>query len=257
MAENQEDIQNEPAELSPVEQEALENGWVPKEDFEANEKNAGKKWRSAEDFMDRKSLFDKIEDQHKQIRDLKKGVDALTKHNNTIEQATYERARKELAAERKKALEEGDFAKAEEIRDRMDEVKAQQQQAATAPTQPQEHPEFTQFKQNNPWYQKDVKMTAWADGMGTLLARQGKSPSDVLTEINKLAREEFPEKFAPKRNPNKDDAPDVGNGRQKRESGSTFKLTPDEQRVMETMLRAGAKISKEDYIAQIKRSKGL
>lgn len=254
MSDNQENQAPEPNE---IELEAAEHGWVPEEEFKANEKNAGKKWRSAEDFMDRKSLFDKIEDQHKQIRDLKRGVDALTKHNNGIEQATYERARKELAAERKKALEDGDFAKAEELRDRIDEVKEQQTRAVAAPQQPTEHPEFTQFKSNNPWYQKDVKMTAWADGMGTLLARQGKSPSEVLTEINQLAREEFPEKFARPRNPNKDDAPDVGKGRQSRAAADSFKLTADQERIMETMIRAGAKITRDEYKAQIKRSMGL
>jgi len=243
-------------EVPDVEAQALENGWQPEEDFKADPKNAGKKWRPAEEFMDRKSLFDKIEDQHKQIRDLKKGVDALSKHNQTIEQATYERAIRELKAERKKALEDNDLAKAEDLRDRIDEVTSQKQSAPVATAGQQEHPEYTQFKQSNPWYEKDVKMTAWADGMGALLARQGKSPSDVLVEINKLAREEFPEKFV-KRNPNKDDAPDVTTGRQSRSTAGTFKLTEEEERVMKRMIRAGAKIDEKEYKEQIKRSKGL
>jgi hypothetical protein len=247
--------ENTPVEVTEVETQALEHGWQAEEDFKADPKNAGKKWRPAEEFMDRKSLFDKIEDQHKQIRDLKKGLDSLAQHNKTIEQATYARAIKELQAERKKALEDGEIAKAEEIRDRIDEVKGQQQEAKVQPTGETEHPEFTQFKQVNPWYNKDVKMTAWADGMGALLARQGKSPSDVLRELNKLAREEFPEKFQ-NRNPNKDDAPDVGKGGGKRTTPDTFKLTDMEQQVMKSLIRSGAKITEAEYKEQIKRSKG-
>ena len=43
--------------LSEVEIQAMEHGWKPKEQFD---ESSGKKWRSAEEFMDRKSLFDKI-----------------------------------------------------------------------------------------------------------------------------------------------------------------------------------------------------
>jgi hypothetical protein len=248
----------EASELSLVEQQALEHGWQTEENFKADPKNEGKKWRPAEDFMDRQSLFDKIESQNKQIRDLKKGVDSLTKHNLTIEQATYERARKELQAERKKALDDGDLVKAEELRDRIDEVKEKQLEAKQTPqsTGEVEHPSFTQFKQANSWYNKDVKLTAWADGFGALLARQGKSADEVLAEVHKVAREEFPEKFT-NRNPNKDGAPSVGAGRQTRAAADGFKLTEDERRVMQNMIRAGVKLTESEYTAQLKKAKGF
>jgi len=253
------DQHEETVELTEVEEQALENGWQTEDDFKADKKNSGKKWRPAEEFMDRKSLFDKIEEQHKQIRDLKKGVESLTKHNQNIEQSTYDRARKELQAEREKALDDGDIAKAEKLRDRIDEVKEQQKQAAPTTGVQQagvELPEFTQFKQANPWYLKNVKMTAWADGMGVMLHRQGHGPEEVLRQVSQLAREEFPEQFN-KRNPNKDDAPDVGKGKQSRATPDGFRLTDQESEVMKKMIRAGAKITEADYIAQIKRSKGF
>jgi len=253
MADNQE------VEVPEVEVKAIEHGWQPEEEFKADPKNAGKKWRPAEEFMDRKSLFDKIEEQHKQIRDLKKGVDALTLHNKTIEQSTYERARKELQAERLAALKEGDLAKAEEIRDRIDEIKVAQNNAQAIPQTQQEAPEFTQFKQQNDWYQgssKDaVKMTAWAEGYGFILARQGKKPDEILVAVHKAAREEFPEHFE-KRNPNKDTAGSVGSGRQSRAAPDTFKLTPQEEEVMKKMIRAGVKITEAEYKAQLKKAKG-
>jgi len=242
-----------------VEAQALEHGWMPEEDFKADPKNSGKKWRPAEEFMDRKSLFDKIEDQHKQIRDLKKGVDALTLHNKSIEQSTYERARKELAEERKAALKDGDFAKAEELRDRIDEIKVAASTAQATPQTQQEAPEFVQFKQQNDWYQGNtrdaVKMTAWAEGYGFILARQGKSPADILVEVHKAAREEFPEHFN-KRNPNKNDAGAAPTGRQSRAVADSFRLTPEEDQVMKRMIRAGVKITEAEYKEQLKKAKG-
>ena len=64
-----------------VEVQARDNGWVPEENFKANPQNEGKKWRTAEEFMDRKSLFDMIDDQHKELRRLRDGMTALQQHN--------------------------------------------------------------------------------------------------------------------------------------------------------------------------------
>ncbi len=246
--------------LSKVEQEAMDHGWQPESEFQADPKNEGKKWRSADDFMDRKSLFDKIGEQHKELRNLKKGIDALSQHNATIEKSAYERALKELRAERKKALEDNDIVRAEEIRDQIDEVR-DRQAAAPKVAQSQEAPEFTQWKGMNSWYGNDVALTAWADTVGRTLSGQGKSPAEVLVEVARLAREEFPHKFN-KRNPNKDDAPRTNTGgRPAGGSRETFQLTEEESRIMNTMLRAGVKqdgkpMTKESYIAQVKRAKG-
>jgi len=58
-SEVQTEVLNEP---SPAEAKAMERGWVPKDVWEADEKNAGKKWRDAEEFNDRGELFEKIEE---------------------------------------------------------------------------------------------------------------------------------------------------------------------------------------------------
>jgi len=233
-----------------IESQARELGWQPEEEFKANPANEGKKWRSAEDFMDRKSLFDKIEDQHKEIRNLKKGVDALTIHNRTIEESAYKRALQDLRAERKRLLEEGEFAKAEEVRDQMDELRAKQ---PAVQAQPQEPPELTSWRQKNTWYNDDPDMTAWADSKAQLLARSGKTPNEVLSQLEKDVRTVFPQKF---RNPNKEDAPRTESPGTKSKSDS-FRLTAEEERVMRTMLRAGVKMTEQEYKEQIKKSRGV
>jgi len=242
-----------PPELNPVEQEAQGNGWQPQTEFEADPKNAGKKWRSAEDFMDRKSLFDKIEDQHKEIRNLKKGIDALAQHNKTIEEATRERTIKELKEQRNQLLKDGEVLEAEKIRDQITDLQQKQPQSQQPTTQAQA--EFQQWIGQNTWYNKDLDMTAWADGMGALLARQGHGPQEVLTMLHQQARQKFPEKFN-SRNPNKDDAPVVGASSSKRATPDSFRMTSEEERVMNKMIRAGAKITPEEYKAQLKKAKG-
>ena len=54
-------------ELSPVEQKALEMGWRPKEEWTGEEGD----FISAETFVARKPLFDRIEHQNKELKQVK------------------------------------------------------------------------------------------------------------------------------------------------------------------------------------------
>jgi hypothetical protein len=238
--------------VSEVEQEAMALGWKPEEDFKADPANENKKWRTAEDFMDRKSLFDKIDSYSRKVKDLERGINSLSQHNAKIEQSAYERALRELRSERKEALENGDVVLAEEIRDRIDEVKEQQRTVVAQPQQPAVHPEFVAFVDRNRWYETDPDMRAYADGYAQQLMSQGiRDPEKALPMLERKVREVFAGKF---RNPNKDRAPVLEGGKGKVKSDS-FVLTPDEEKIMTNMIRAGVPLSKEDYIAQIKNTR--
>ena len=54
-------------EHSPTELKAIESGWVPKEEFQGDEH----KWVEAGEFLRRGELFKKIEDQGKQLKDVR------------------------------------------------------------------------------------------------------------------------------------------------------------------------------------------
>ena len=248
--------QEQPAEVQPseVELQAMEYGWKPEADFKADPTNEGKKWRTAEDFMDRKSLFDRIEGYNKQVREMKRGMDALAAHNKKIEQSAYERALAELRAERNQALENDDHVTAEKIRDRIDDIKEQQRMAPPVQPQPQVNPELVQWVERNKWYTSDVDMRAFAEGYASQLWNSGvRDSAEALAQIERKVREVFPTKF---RNPNKDRSPSLEGGQRKVGGKSDdFKLTAEEEKIMQTMIRAGAPISKEDYLKQIRESR--
>lgn len=245
-----EPVQTEPS-YSDVEVVAMEHGWKPKEQFD---ESTGKKWRSAEEFMDRKSLFDKIEEQHKRIRTMEQGLKSFAEYNANIEKAAYDRAIADLKAERKAALREEDLVRADEIQDKIDELKEQKPQAPKIA--PPELPEpVIQWKQKNDWYEKDDVMTNFADGLGNRLISQGVPPSEVLVRVEREVREKFPNKF---RNPNKSTAPQMETGNKKPTSATdSFRLSEDEERIVTTMIRAGSPITREEYIAQIKKTRGV
>lgn len=236
------------------ETQAREHGWVPEEEFRANPNNEGKKWRTAEDFMDRKSLFDKIDDQHREVRRLREGMTALQQHNQQIEQRTREKVIKELQSQKAEAAKEGDIAKVEEIRDQIEEVRAQP--AAPVTQQPAVNPEFTQWMGDNPWYSTNTEMRRFADAYGVALAQEGKAPQDVLKEVSKQVKKVYPDQF---RNPNKDSAPAVQSGSGRKSQSSSAELTEMQERIWKGLQRAGVpsskdptkKMTREEYIEQV------
>ena len=241
-----------PPEPTQVELDAQALGWKPKEDFEADEKNQGKKWRSAEDFMDRKSLFDKIDGQSHEIKTLKKGLQAFAQHYTNVEKSAFQRAYDTLKAQRRVALEENEIVKAEDIKEEMDDLKKKIDSAAP-PVQIEEPPaEFIEWKSRNDWYQKDTQMTKFADDLGRRLSLEGKTPSEVLKEVESRTKQTYADKF---QNPNRSAAPQMVNPGRKAESRDTFRMSEDERRIMKNMVRTGI-MTEEAYIADLKKMRG-
>jgi hypothetical protein len=243
-------------EYSEVELEAMKHGWRPESEFVAR---PGKKWKSAEKFMEDKPLYDKIDEQHKYNKRLEKQVDAMRQHYERVETAAYERAMADLKAQRKQALEEGDLVRAEELRDEIDEKKTQKP-AVVRPQGPD--PEVVEYmdswKKKNDWYNSDEDLTAFADGIGNKMLAQGKSPQEILTTIESKVRIAFPQKF---RNPNRDSAPKLEGGSTKKAKGPAGDdvsfMSAKELTIMEAFLKSGAPITREEYIRDMKRIKGV
>jgi hypothetical protein len=255
-----EDVTNEqgtpvPGEaLSPTQQEALSQGWVPKDDFEGDPE----KWVDAGEFVRRGELFRKIENQSKELKDVRKALAELGKHNAKIRDIEYQRALESLKAEKKAALNEGDANKVVEIDDQIDLVKAQQRneqaQAAQAAVPQELHPELKNWINRNGWYETTPSMRGWADARGVELAQEGKSPNEVLSILEKEVKSRFSEKF---HNPNRDKAAAVEAPSRNRASAKAdpeFELSDVEKQVMNTLVRQGV-MTKEKYIADLKAIK--
>jgi len=238
-------------EENPIEAEARALGWQPKAEFDANPANAGKKWRSAELFMELTPLFEKIDSLHKQNKTLDKGLKALAEHNKKIEVAAYNRAKAELQAQRRAALEDNDIVKAEDIRDQIEALP--KPAAPSIPTGPAEPPpQFIEWRARNRWYDMNEDARLFADTFGVKLHNSGVHPDEVLKQVEAKVRQTFPNLFI---NPKRDTAPTVESGARAK-STSTFQLTREEADVMNAMIRAGAPITREEYIAQLRKTRG-
>ncbi len=242
----------EAPEVSPTEQKAMESGWVPKEEFQGDEH----KWVDAGEFLRRGELFKKIEDQGKQLKDVRAALNEMKKLNGQIQEVEYKRALETLKAQKKAALEDGDAEAVIAADDRIDMVREQQkalQQAPTVQDEGQDHPEFVAWTEQNNWYKSSTPMKAFADALGQELARAGNSPSEVLRKVAAEVRKEFPNKF---RNPNQDKAGSVEGGSGRGVTSTTkFTLSDEERSVMNKFVRQGVMTEKE-YVEQLKKVRG-
>jgi DNA-binding transcriptional MerR regulator len=238
---------SEENEVSPVETQALELGWQPKEDFEADPKNEGKKWRSAEEFMDRKPLFDKIEAQGRELKEVKRALQHLGQQSTKIEELAYKKALDDLKSQKRQALEEADHDRVIEIDETIQELKDRK---PPPPQQNQPNPEFVKWVEENKWYATDAEMRAVADGIGMSLARAGGlGPDEIMQKVTDKMKELFPAKFG--RTSRVPPNPDSGGSRKSNGTGAAgveSMMSPMERRIMDTIINTG--MSKDDYIKQ-------
>lgn len=245
----------EPTPQDPIEEAARAAGWLPKEEYEGDPA----KWVSAEVFNARTPLFEKIEQLTRQIKNLDANNKAVVEHYNKVAKTEYDRALKDLKAQKRQALADGDLVAAEDIQDQIQEV--QDHQKSSPPVTPIENtqvrPEFAAWVQKNNWYVHDPELRAVADGLGLRFSQEGKSFDEMLSLVGSHIRKVFPEKF---RNPNKQTASAVEG------KGSTSKtarspsiedgMSKEEKRIMYRVMET-AGISKETYLKDYAAINGI
>jgi len=191
--------QTQEREYSAIEIKAIEQGWIPKEDFDGDVSE----FIDAPEFVRRGELFGKIEKQSKELKAVRQALDALSKHHTKVKEMEYERALKTLKDARRQATMEGDHERALTLEDKIDEVKAEkeaivQESRQTQVQEPDTYtPEFENWVSRNEWYESNRLMRKAADALGKELYEEGgRSPSEVLVLVEKEIRKEFAHKFA-------------------------------------------------------------
>lgn len=247
-------VETPPVEPTPVEAQAMQMGWKPKEQYEGDPE----KWVTADIFVARAPLFEKIDEQHRHTKNLQKKLEFLEKtlqdqaaHTERVRATEYKRALEALKQEKRVALAEEDLVRADELQDKIEEVKEAQriEEAAkqVAPPQPAVNEAFVAWSQENQWYKLDAEMREFADAMAIIEHNKGKTPEEVLKSVTEKVRKNF--KDSPHfRNPNKDKAPAVEaqSGGAPRGKASGFKPTAEQREIARRFAATGI-MSEEQY----------
>lgn len=191
----QESTENNLPEYSKVEQHALEKGWKPKEEFNGDPNQ----WRSAEVFLALEEPIKRIEQQSRDLKNVKKVLDDFKSHHAQVKQAEFDRALKFLQGQRKEAIVNGEHDKVFEIEDQIDSVKAGKEQVVQetrTTTEPVGDPAaFQSWVASNKWYTDNAEMRKKADKLGFGYHASGDSPDEVLRQVGSDIRRLFPEEF--------------------------------------------------------------
>lgn len=228
-------------EYSEVESQAMEHGWTP-------EGVEGKRNLTAEEFMDRQPLYDDIKSHKKQIKQLKEGVEALRKHNETIAERERAKVVAELKQAKKLALEQENYDAVVELDDRIAESKA----SVPVPETQAKNAEFDAFVEDNPWYQEDQELTTFADALGTsYLSNNPHIPVDkVYSYVASQVKQRWPEKFSVPARRRPSPVEGAQSGRAATKSKYSAKDLPEDARqMMKTIVKSGA-LTEQEYLKQ-------
>lgn len=249
-------------ELTEIEQRALEKGWKPKKVW-VEEGGDPDEWRSAREFEDRGVMMDRLHQQNRELKNLRESFSALQRFQANLEQRAYNKAMRELKAERRAAMREEDPDRVEQIEEQMQTTQQEfaQVQAAiqkSATVQQPEDPQFTAWKSRNTWYTSDAELKRVSDGFGIAYFSEnpGASPAEVLRYVETEVKKRYPEKFGSRRAaPNPVARPDKTNrGTGRSSDADTGGLSEEERQVMDTLVRGGH-MTKAEYLAELKKYK--
>jgi len=238
-------------------QEAIDTGWIPKDDFKGDKS----KWRPPEEWVERgKTLIPIINKQLRgtqaQLATMKaelernrKTTEKLLKMSETVGQREYERAKRELTQKQVAAVGEGDVATWQELEDQKEKL-TKPEPIAPEPEPEITNPVFNTWHETNDWYLKDPDLTDFANLHAQRINPDGKMDAGTLyTEVEKKVKDLFPHKFS---NPNREnlspvDSPSQSGGEVKPTGKSYADLPADARKQCGIFIKDGIFKTKEDY----------
>jgi len=252
-----------PGEATDIEQRARSQGWSSEEEFKADPKNEGKKWRSADEFLERGELFDTIKSLKHELTGIKRDFNNLATHHQKVAKTEYERALATLREQRANAAKEGDTEALVEISDKIEELKDdfQSQRAENASTATQPHPAFQPWLQENSWYAQDEELRAIADVQAKKYYAANPNPpfEEVLKHVSKYVKDKY---LAPtKRTAAAVEGSTPSGSTTKKGKLTKADLNPMELDIMKTLIsrKVDGKpfMTEQEYLDEVARAKGL
>jgi hypothetical protein len=242
-------------ELNPVEQQAREQGWLPKEDWVASGRSA-EEHRSAKEFVDRGELYKSIHTTKRELKQTQAALGALQKHHKYVFEKAHQQAIKDLRAEKRLAIRNDDIDRLEEIETEIETLQDQHKQEvaeiAQATASPAVPTEVQAFIDRNPWYVTDKDLRDETDALGFVYLNNGGTREGLLPYVEKKIKEKFPHKFGIKRA-----APNAVAGVDKTSKKASpkddFPMSSEERAIMMTFVNQGI-MTEAEYVKELKQA---
>ena len=221
--------------------EAMKQGYNP--DFDGENKKTPKEFLEIS-FNHNKMLKERNEKLSAQVDDLNSKLNSVIEFQQEQKQKAVDKAVRELKAERKEAISEGDHEKVEQIDEEINQQTVAKNESNII---------LDKWLVRNPWYTADEDLAIEADIIAKQLQDTGRfraNQSDyekLLKQVEARVKAQYPDKF---KNPKKDDPPEVEAGRPspQRTSKKTYADLPsDAKRACDQFIKDGV-MTKEQYL---------
>lgn len=270
----EEEIVEEEITLSPAEEKALAGGWKPRDEWEGDPDE----WVSAHEFNRAGEMMSRIQSQTGQLKQtqaelnkMREALKNLSEHNKKLAEKERELALSKLKKERDIALEEQDLVTAENIRDKMEDLKSTETEVIEVEddktTENTIDPVFETWiqKPENSWYNDDVVMQGAANALAAEYVKQHPEGTPeasmelLLEHVTGKIKEKFPQEFGEKpirRRVSTVAAPNAdANSRvrtmAKKHKYTTNDLDDTQKAICKTLVETGALPDAQTYIDQL------
>lgn len=238
-----------------AEQQAKAQGWAPKEDWKGPED----KWVDAETFLKRgENITGVLKERNGYLtRELREVRQLLVEQKDMAQRARiqgYQQALEDIARRQREAAASADV-------DAYDAAERDRQRVVKNFTEDQRRPEnvvdheFEEWKDENPWFDADEDMQAYACAISTAIQKkEGLGGRKLYEAVGKRVKQNFPHKFS---NPRRSEAGAVEAGAQPpapKKSGRTFDDLPETAKstyakMARQFKQQGSEFKKEEYLA--------
>ena len=262
----EESVPEEPK-FSEAEQAAIEQGWRPPSEF--NEE--GKEPVSAEEFLRRGELFDKIKDlRHQYKRDTSRLEDKVHELSSLIKDERkrgYEQALTDLDVQRKEAVEIGDVDTFNRVDSEYNRIREEQAKLASQPEPqtPEQVPQAViEFQDRNAdWFNGNTPENTSMVNQAVAIEEHLTNTQPYLTEIQRLEQTEaeikklYPHRFSnpKKKQPPKVEAPKAESAPSApSKSGLQIKFSDLDDRqkaACEAFVESNPNVTVEDYLKSV------
>jgi len=225
-------------------------GHKSKDEFEGPEG----KWVAPEEFVARRFeiLSERFDRASNKTKALEQMLEAVSAHVSKVEKVAYDRAIADLKQERRKAIEDGDADRVDEIDDEI--AKVADDIRAEVPKKQEISDELQQWvTSNSTWFNKDAAMTAYASVVSEEYRRDNPSStdSDMLAHVDNEVRQRFPEKFENQKRKTPPPVETGGSGGSGGSKGYSRNDLNEEQRKVHDYYTKSGTMTSADYIKSL------
>lgn len=232
------------AQSPPVEDEARRLGWRPKDEFKGDES----KWIDAETFVAKgREILPIVQANNKalekKVAEMEKTMAEAREFFSKSEKRAYEAALKDIEARMDAAVDAGDVATARAITKEATELAAEMK-AAPKPDAPKANPVFDSWMEENPWFNVDDDLTAYARGLSF---PAGTPDDEQLKLIAAKVKKAFPHKFENARRAQPAAVEGAANGSRKAAKGWAD-LPPEARAQADRFIKSGFVKDRDAYV---------